>query len=133
MSKTVVIIDNEVIAKKCPSKFMKFTLSFRKDGVSFKEVAENIEIDDMTVDVRKTYGKLRREFKNKTGINIKLTTEYSYTGNVKYGYGRPSNIYDAPDGKVITNASMAIPLWVTELKLAPELRKLKAKTIIYKG
>ena len=76
----------------------------------------------------KAYKRLTKEFKKKTGTTINLTKKYSSLQKLPY-YSSTKNRYYNEVGKAYDNMKYNKPLWVTELKLAPELKKLKATII----
>jgi len=124
----LTIIDNEIVAKKCSRTYLKFNMSFRKAGRTLDSFATQIDLDDITDDEKKAYHKLQREFKKKTGIDIKITKEFSNKPK-DTNWGTRDQPYKDIYGKFLSEAHFAKPLWITELKLSPELKQLKASVV----
>ncbi len=126
----ITVIDNEIIAKTCSRTFMKFNLSFKQNDRTFDDFATTLWDNWKVVPKNefKAYQKLIREFKKKTGIEVKLSKTHSYNAQPTY-YLSPKDRYKNSSGEVQENMKFNKPLWITELKLAPELNRLKATVI----
>ncbi len=127
----LTIIDNEVVAKKCGHTFMKLNFTFRETGKNFKEFAESIDDDSLTPTEQKVYNRLRREFKKKTGIEVRLTANFSQVSKKQHSWTKPTNTFSDVDGFGLPDENYQKPLWITEVKLAPALRKIKAKLAVF--
>ncbi len=126
----LTMIDNEMVAKTCSRTFMKFNLDIRSQGYTMDSFAE--ALDNKNSVEKKAYQKLVKEFKKKTGLQIRLTLEYSCRrGRVSSSqtYNFATARYTNPQDEEISWQSMNKPLWITPLKLAPELRRAKARVI----
>ncbi len=128
----ITIIDHEVVATTCSRTFLKFNFLIRSQGYTLDTFATSLDQTPKEMQPKeiRSYSRLVREFKKKTGLDIELTKKYSYDSDRRYSFGQSSNPYKSIDGRIIQKESLNRPLWITPLKLAPELRRIKASMVI---
>ncbi len=128
----ITLIDNEMVATTCSRTFLKFNFLIRSRGYTLDTFAASLDQTPKEIrrEEKSAYSRLVREFKKKTGLDIELTKKYSYDSDRRYGFGQPNNPYKSIDGTAISKESLNRPLWITPLKIAPELKRVKAKLII---
>ncbi len=128
----ITFIDNEVVAKTCARTFMRFNLEIRSRGYTLDSfaTARDKTPGEIRLEDKRAYQRLVKEFKKKTGLSIQLTKKHSYDPSKRVGYMQVKNPYTSIEGEEIQNETFNIPLWITPLKLAPELKRVKATSVI---
>ncbi len=128
----ITVIDNEVVATTCGRTFLKFNFLIRSQGYTLDTFAATVDNAPKEIQPKekKAYDRLVKEFKKKTGLEIKLTKKYSHDQDRRYSYGQNRDVYRSITNEVLPKESFNRPLWITPLKLAPELKRVKAKLII---
>ncbi len=134
----ITVIDNEMVAKVCSRTYLKFHLTIRKEDKTIKDFANSMDddskdlslYDKASIETRRAYRRLQKEFKKKTGVEIQLTGKFSYDHSRAYGYGQSRDKYRSITNEILPKESFNKPLWVTPLKLAPDLKKIGAKPVL---
>ena len=142
----IAYVDNDDIARTCPREYLKFQLMLAQNGLTLEEYAlilDQIKAGALSPErkedlkkykvVDEAYTRLRRKAERRKNINLNLTIEgtFSKSNPSSNGFYRPKpNIYKDINNNPVPNESMAKPIWMTQLKLAPHLKKENVKVVI---
>jgi len=129
---TLAEIDNSIVSKTCPRSYLKLHLELQAQEKTMLDLAKAIDTNMLPKKIKMAYDKLVRDFKRKTHVEIVLTARAVWKNEKKVWAGGVQ-YYTTVDGENLPKENFARPLWTTEIKLAPELKKMGVKLVNYTG